>query len=98
MQQNIKLSFILIFAAVLLIACGAESTATPYPSEVDWNTAIEILNTGEVEQVFQLHNLDVTFYMKDGQQIETIEPNLDDIFDEVEKCGAPCSNIMLATE
>lgn len=98
MQQNIKYGFILIIAAVILIGCGAEPTPTAYPSEVDWNTVVEILNTGEVEQIFQLHNLQVTFLMKDGQEISTIEPSIDAIFQEVQKCGAPCSNIMLATE
>ena len=88
----------MLAAAALLIACAAEATPTPYPDKVDWETAVDILNTGEVEQIFQLHNLEVTFYMKDGQQIQTIEPNIDAIFQEVDNCGAPCSSIMLATE
>ncbi len=96
MQQNIKYDFILIIAAVILIGCGANPTA--YPSEVDWETAVEILNSGDVEQIYQLHNLEVGFTMKDGQEIKTIEPSIDAIFHEVDKCGTPCSNIMLATE
>lgn len=98
MQQNIKLTILILITVTLLIACGAEPAPTPYPGEVDWETAVEILNTGEVEQVVQLHNLQVTFYMKDGQQIKTIEPSIDAIFQEVEKCGTPCSNIIRSTE
>ena len=63
-----------------------------------WNEAIIILNNGEVKEVFQAHNLNVTLILKDGTQINTIEPSIDNIFDEVEKCGKPCSKIILATE
>jgi hypothetical protein len=48
--------------------------------------------------VAQLHSLDVTLTMKDGSQIDTVEPTIDAIFQEVEKCGQPCSQIVLATE
>jgi hypothetical protein len=83
---------------LLFIASCASATATPYPDEVDWETAVEILNTGEVEMVVQLHSLDVTFTMKDGSEIHTVEPQIDAIFAEIEKCGQPCSQIMMATE
>jgi hypothetical protein len=36
--------------------------------------------------------------MKNGNEVHAVEPVIDAIFDEVNKCGAPCSNIMLATE
>jgi len=36
--------------------------------------------------------------MKNGTEIHTVEPTIDAIFHEVEKCGQPCSQIMLATE
>jgi hypothetical protein len=75
-----------------------EPSSTPYPSAVDWETAVEILNTGEVEMVTQLHSLDVTLTMRDGSEIHTVEPTIDAIFQEVEACGQPCSQIILATE
>jgi|GEM_PF-1923209 len=71
---------------------------TSYPNEVDWGTAVEILNTGEVEVVTQLHSLDVTLTMKDGAEIHTVEPGIDAIFQEVERCGQPCAEIVVATE
>lgn len=89
----------LVLSALLLAGCGlGQADPTHYPSEVNWKTAVEILNTGEVEMVAQLHSLDVTLTMKDGSQIDTVEPTIDAIFQEVEKCGQPCSQIVLATE
>lgn len=88
----------LVLLLLLLVAGCAGTEATPYPDEVDWETAVEILNTGEVEMVTQLHSLDVTLTMKDGSEIHTVEPTIDDIFAEIEKCGEPCSQIMMATE
>ncbi len=85
--------------ALLASGCGrTQLEPTPYPSEVDWETAVEILNTGEVEMVTQLHSLEVTLTMNDGTQIHTLEPTIDAIFQEVEKCGQPCRQIILATE
>jgi hypothetical protein len=65
---------------------------------VSWEEAIEILNSGEVVGVYQLHNLEVTLQHRDGSWITTMEPRLDDIFREVDKCGSPCEGITLATE
>jgi hypothetical protein len=96
-----KTLWIAVFLSVILAACSAgipQNTPTPLPDEVDWPTAVELLRSGEVEQVFQLHNLTVTLIFKDGQQVKTVEPTIDAIFKEVQNCGNPCSNIALATE
>jgi hypothetical protein len=96
-----KTIWILLLISIFLTACGAgnqQGNPTNLPDEVDWTTAVQILNTGDVEQVFQLHNLTVTLIMKDGQEVKTVEPVIDAIFDEVQNCGAPCSDIILATE
>ena len=88
-----------LLCALLLLGCGgARIEPTPYPDKVDWEMAIEILNSGDVEMAAQLHNLTVTLTLKDGTVIRTVEPTIDAIFDEVEKCGEPCSGIALATE
>jgi len=89
---------LLLFALLVSACIGVQVEPTPYPSEVDWETAVEILNTGEVEMVAQLHSLDVILTLKDGTEIHTVEPTIDAIFQEVEKCGQPCSQILLATE
>ena len=89
----------LLWISLLASACaGTQIEPTPYPTEVDWETAVEILNTGEVEMVTQLHSLEVILTMKNGAEIHTIEPIIDAIFQEVEKCGQPCSQMVLATE
>lgn len=65
---------------------------------VSWNESIEILNNGKVKGVFQSHSLNVILTLKDGTNIITKEPGIDNIFDEVEKCGNPCNMIVLGTE
>lgn len=90
-----------LLAILLLVGCsavGTEVSPTPYPEEVDWETAVEILNSGNVEMVVQLHSLDVTLTMEDGSEIHTVEPQIDAIFAEIEQCGDPCSDIIVATE
>ncbi len=91
--------FGLLWIALLVSACGGSRVEPiPYPSEVDWETAVEILNTGEVEMVAQLHSLEVILTLKDGTEIRTVEATIDAIFQEVQKCGQLCSQIVLGTE
>ncbi|MEK7132103.1 MAG: hypothetical protein AAB833_01145 [Patescibacteria group bacterium] len=40
----------------------------------------------------------ITGAIKDGTIIHTKEPNIDDIFDEINKCGYACKYIISATE
>ena len=67
-------------------------------NEENWQTAVEILNTGQVTEAYQTHNLQVTLTLVDGRQIKTVEPSIDEIFREIEICGDICSNIILITE
>lgn len=90
--------WILTLALLLLTVGCAKTSPTPYPSDVDWDTAVEILYTGDVEMVMQAHSLDVTLIMKDGSEIHTVEPSIDAIFAEIDQCGKPCSEIIMATE
>lgn len=69
-----------------------------WPAEANWETAIAILNTGRVTEVVQSHHLEVTLTLEDGSQIKTVEPALDDIFREIERCGNVCREILLGTE
>lgn len=102
MKRNLDIKGASVLLLVLLMAsCSGTATElppTPYPAEVDWETALEILNSGDVEMVVQAHSLDVTFTMKDGSQIHTVEPQIDAIFTEIQKCGEPCTRIVQATE
>ena len=102
--QKVFLS--LSFLIILLAACSADPTTPadgipdpiPCGEVVDWELAVKILNQGNVEQVTQLHSLEVTLILDDGCEIKTIEPSIDDIFDEVQKCGVNCEGMILATE
>jgi len=63
-----------------------------------WNEAITILNSGQVKEVFQSHSLHVMLTLEDGTTISTKEPKIDDVFDEVRKCGNLCRDIIIAIE
>ena len=65
---------------------------------VDWETAVSILESGDVVEIFQTHSLDVTLTLVDGRVIKTVEPAIDDIFTAIDDCGEPCEGILMATE
>lgn len=84
--------------AILLAACAA---ATPMPQDgetISWDHAVELLRGGHVTMAFQAHSMDVTLELENGARVYTVEPHLDAIFQEIEACGAPCANIVQATE
>lgn len=96
-MKRFALTFLL--SSVLLATCGATvPQATPYPDEVPWEVAVELLHSGQVVSVVQLHSLEVTLELEDGTSVKTIEPQIDEIFDEVARCGEACAQIVLATE
>jgi heat shock protein HslJ len=84
--------------SLAFVAATTHETGTEGAEVVDWETAVSILNSGEVVEIFQTHSLDVTLTLADGRVIKTVEPAIDDIFTAVEDCGEPCSNVLLATE
>ena len=89
---------LLVLLGLVLSGCGGAGGGTPQDRTVSWREAIEILDSGEVVGAYQLHSLEVTLELKDGSLITAIEPTIDDIYREVEECGAPCRGILLATE
>lgn len=98
-----KLLAITLLGIMIIGGCSAlgnapNPTATSNADVVPWEMAVEILNRGEVESLYQLHNLEVTFVLLDGTSIKTVEPSIDAVFYEVDKCDQPCSSIILATE
>ena len=66
--------------------------------DISWDEAREIILSGGVEQVFQLHSRQVTLYLEDGRRLVTVEPEIDAVFKVVEECGDPCADVILATE
>ncbi len=99
-KKSISMLFVLIALALVTVACTSNDAAAGIEdgATVDWETAVEIVNSGEVEMAFQTHSLDVTLMLKDGRRIETVEPGIDDIMDVIDACGSPCQNIAIATE
>ena len=107
MQRPTKITFaIILFGILALVAyilminfrqIGLNPT-TQWPDDVDWPTALEVLNSGQVTQVIQSHSLEVSLTLEDGTQIKTIEPAIDEIFKEIELCGEICAQILLITE
>ena len=88
-----------VLFVLLVSSCGGtQINPTPYLAKVDWETAVGILNSGDVEMAAQLHSLEVILTLKDGTEIRTVEPTIDAIFHKVDECGQPCSEIALATE
>jgi hypothetical protein len=91
-----KLLSAIVLLTFLLAAC---SPALPVDGAViPWDEAVHLLHTGHVTQVFQAHSLQVTMTLDNGATVSTTEPSIDEIFFEIEACGAPCANIAQATE
>ena len=76
----------------------ANETVKAEEEIVDWETAVSILESGDVVEIFQTHSLDVTLTLVDGRVIKTVEPAIDDIFTAIDDCGEPCEGILMATE
>ncbi|MFQ5945059.1 MAG: hypothetical protein ACE5NC_02265 [Anaerolineae bacterium] len=105
MERKHSAVIALAVGALLISACGSlplgnASGPTPVPCDtaMPWEDAVALLETGRVAEIYQLHSLDVTLVLDDGCTVDTVEPVIDDIFHEVERCGEPCADIILATE
>ena len=86
----------------LVVGEVLESTATPVEvaeeTRVTWAEAQELILSGEVSAVTQLHSLEVFLQLADGTQVVTTEPVIDAVFDVARECGDPCSGMAVATE
>ncbi len=67
------------------------------PGAIDYDEALDLLFQGRVESVMQAHSLCVTFTLEDGTTVKTIEPEIDQIFEDIEQCET-CDDLILATE
>ena len=93
-----RILFFIITHAILLAACASSAGLPADGATIEWQQAVEILNSGDVTQIFQTHALEVTLTLEDGRQLYTIEPHIDAIFQEIDACGGPCENILMVTE
>ncbi len=75
----------------------------PGPSErennyLGWLEAEALVLRGEVSEAYQAPTLHVTLVLTNGDVVLTVEPEIDEIFKVVERCGDLCTEIILATE
>ena len=112
-ESNLKIFMVVILPALLTIFIiffilmpkirenrdeNKSPNNTPKTENIQWEEVAEILKSGNVKSVFQTHNLDERLELDNGNLLKTKEPQIDDIFKEIEKCGNVCDNITLATE
>lgn len=77
---------------------SSQPPTDPAVPRVSWDEAKALITGGEVQQAFQTHALEVRLYLKDGRSVVTTETRIDEVIQVIRDCGAPCSNIMIATE
>jgi hypothetical protein len=70
----------------------------PSLTRVSWDEAKQLITSGQVQQAFQTHALEVRLNLKDGRSVVTTEPRIDEVFQVIRDCGAPCADVMIATE
>jgi len=93
MRKTISLA---LLSLTLLTAC---SPALPTDgATIPWDQAVELLRSGQVSGVAELHSGDVQLTLDNGAIVHTIGPYSGAIFDEVQACGAPCADVVLAIE
>lgn len=93
-----KKQYFHVIAIVLLLA--ACSPALPADGEIiSWDYAIELLVGGHVTMVAELHSGEVQLTLTNGSTVRTLEsPYSGAIFDEVQACGQPCADVVIAME
>ena len=64
----------------------------------NWELIKNAIINCEVNEVMQTHSRYVTANLKDGEQLEGIEPTIDDIIDLAVESQSSCGKIMMATE
>ena len=89
----------LLFPLVVLLALAACSPALPADgAAVPWDQAVELLRSGHVTMVAELHSGDVQLTLDNGAVVHTVGPYSGAIFEEIQACGAPCAGIVQAME
>ena len=68
------------------------------PIMLPWTEVEELILNGDAQRVVQTHARVVTLYLVDGRVVQTVEPEIDDVFKVIERCGGPCSEVERITE
>jgi len=80
------------------VKCINSQCSIVCPQITEWDRIKQAVNNCNVKSVMQTHARQVTVELKNGDTIEAIEPEIDDIFDIVKKTEDRCGKIILATE
>jgi len=64
---------------------------------IEWSKALLMIKNCEVLRIAQTHNRNIDMWLKDGSQVWTVEPNLDDAI-KAAKLATKCGAIPTSTE
>lgn len=73
---------------------GSDSTGSEM---IEWNQALSMIKNCEVLRISQTHDRNVDLWLKDGRQVWTVEPNLDDAV-KAAQAATKCGTIPVSTE
>ncbi len=68
------------------------------PGEMEWQAIKQAIANCEVEKVWQAHDRRVEAKLKNGEELTTVEPELDDIIDLAIAAEPECGKILMGTE
>lgn len=63
-----------------------------------WDQAVNLIMAGKVKQVVQFHDLTVILVLDDDTIVESVQPEIDDVFSVIDLCGERCAEVMIVTE
>lgn len=75
--------------------------ALPYdPGHVfiPWPKAVSLIENCSVDMVTQTHSLDIYLSLKNGKEVVTVEPTIDEVFKVVTEAQKTCGSYPVATE
>ena len=79
------------------------SAYNPYPgpvdaSQIEWEKAIEMIKSGQVERIVQNGIAKLAIFLKDGTVVVTTEPVMDAVLQVIQDCGDPCKMLVISNE
>jgi hypothetical protein len=70
----------------------------PCPGEIEWLAIKQAIANCEVESVWQTHDRRVVAKLKNGEELTSVEPELDDIINIARAAEEKCGRIRMGTE
>lgn len=92
------LTTVFIMCCTLLASACSRTEEAKINTDDSWEQVKSAIANCEVESVFQAHSLDVSVSLKNGETINGVEPNIDDILDLAQDAKEKCGEIIMGTE